>query len=999
MKRARFIFGALLAVLWMAPLRAQEPGTVRGRVTDDATQQPLAGASITIGSHRAQTDAEGRYVVTGVTAGADSIRARMLGYLPVTRAVNVLAGQTVLVDIAMTAQAIQLSAIVTVGYGQQRVGDITGAVDQLTPADFNTGRIISPEQLIESKVAGVQVIDNNDPGGGMSIRIRGQTSANSSSEPLYVVDGVPLGNGGGISAGRDPLNFLNPNDIATITVLKDASAAAIYGTNASNGVVLITTKSGAGHAPQIEYSGSMSSASVTKLPGVLNAQQFATAVDSFAPFNSNQLLNANTDWMKAVSRSAFGQDHNLVVSGSGASNNYRLSFGYMNQAGIILASSTERLSLGFNYEQRLLNDRLDIKTSLKGSRTFDKFSSGGILSMASQYGPTQPIYDSTSATGYYNWPTRSIQSAYNPVEIAALTVNQGTTYRSVGNMLASYNLPFLPALTANVNVSYDVTKVTNNFFAPSTLYSELVLADSGQVSQNNNLQLNTLLETYVTYAGPLNVVPGNIEVTGGYAYGQSHADFVSMRETHLSTNQLGINGFPPAEFTFPGEFVSDAKLISFFGRVNYNLNDRYILAASIRRDGSSRFAPTNAWGNFPALSAAWRISQEPFMQGFTKLSDLKLRASWATDGNQSFGDYLYATSFTPSNSQAEIQFGQQFVPTIRPSAVDPNIRWEETKSTNIGLDYGFLNQRISGSIDWYVKNTDNMIFDIPIAAGTNLSNHVVTNIGAMRNSGVEFSVNAQVFRGGPNKIGWTADFTASHNANKMLHITPWGGASLTEPTGSISGGVGSFIQILESNQPFNSFYVCRQVYDASTGKPIQGEFYKKGFYGNPDSTFTVNPGANCDSRGLVAYKSPQPTWIFGHTSYLTYGNFDLSLTLRAYTGNYVYNNVASSQGYYNQLTRGSPYNLSSSVLKTGFVQPQYLSDIYVEDGSFLRMDNITLGYNFKYQGRQMRVYGTIQNVFTITGYSGVDPTAGLSGIDNNIYPRSRTFTGGLTVRL
>jgi len=994
MRRVRFAIGAL-ALLWMAPLRAQEPvGTIRGTVTDDATKEPLAGVTLTFGGHRSVSQADGRYLITLAPAGTDSLRARMLGYAPLARSVTVMAGDTTVADVSMSAVAVGLSEIVVIGYGQERAGDATSSITQLSPMDFNpvTPAAISPQLLIEDKVAGVQIVDNNEPGGGLSIKIRGAASLTASSQPLYVVDGVPLGAGGGISAGRDPLNFLNSADIENVTVLKDASAAAIYGTNASNGVVIITTKRGRG-APQIEYSGSMSAQSVSRTPSMLNAAQFRTAVDSFAPANVAQLgpVGTNTNWFNLITRTGWGQEHNLVVSGTGQTNNYRLSVGWLKQNGIIDNSSNERLSIGFNYDQRLFHDQLTVKTNLKGSRSIDNFVNGDLLGQAAQMGPTQPVYDSTTATGYYNYTVGGIQSPYNPVEILALTTQLGYTYRSVGNVQLAYTVPYVDGLTANLNLGYDVTKVTNQNFASSLTHHEQIDGDSGYVNRSDNTQINTLLEAYLDYAAPLRLVPGNIDVTGGYSYAPSHSEYAYYGENNLTSNQYGINAFPAAKYTQQSLNVTDAKLISFFGRVNYNLNDRYIAAFSIRRDGSSRFAPSNAWANFPSVSGAWRISEEPFMKGISQLSDLKLRASWAVTGNQSFGDFLYSTIFTPGNNQAEVQFGNQFIPTVRPSAVDPNIKWEQTAATNFGVDFGFLNQRISGSIDYYFKTTKDVIFDVPIDPATNLSNHLVTNIGRVKNNGLEFSLSARILQGGGNHLGYTADFTASHNVNKIAQITPWGGTSAQIPTGSIAGGVGSFAQVWEANEPINSFLVCRQFYD-STGKPVQGKFY----YAGADSTFTT--AGTCDSRGLRAYHTPDPTWILGHTSYFTYGNFDFSFSLRAWIGNYVYNNVASNTGTYSQLKLGSPYNLSTSVLKTGFTSQQLLSDIYVEDGSFLRMDNISLGYNFKWQGRQLRLSLTVQNVFTITGYSGVDPTAGYNGIDNNIYPRSRTVTGGLTVK-
>ncbi|MGH7625496.1 MAG: SusC/RagA family TonB-linked outer membrane protein [Gemmatimonadaceae bacterium] len=986
MTHVRSALGPLLVLLWITPLSAQSPGgTVRGRVTDGTTQQPLAGVTITIGARGTLTENDGGYVVSGVPAGADTVRARMLGYAPATQAVTITDGGTTTANFALTQRAVSLSQVVVVGYGHQRAGDIAGAVKQVNSDEFNTGTVISPQMLIQSKVAGVQVVDNNEPGGGISIRIRGATSVNASSDPLYVVDGMPVssGSGTGISAGRDPLNFLNPEDIESITVLKDASAAAIYGANAANGVVLIKTKSGSG-GPHIQYSGSVSASSVTRLPQILNATEFRNAVQQYAPGSVSQLGDANTNWFDLVDRTGWGQEHNIVVSGAGQSNDYRFSVGYLNQDGIIRGTNTQRLSLGANYNQRLLKDKLEVHANLKGSRALDAFTPGGVLSNAVQMGPTQPVFDPTTTTGFYEWPGNLLTSADNPVAIMNLASQGGTTYRSVGNAQVQYHLPFVEGLSANANVGYDATNVSQETFTPSILHSETKSGEKGYDYRQDPSQLNTVLDTYLDYDAPLQVAPGQINVTAGYSYSKSHAEYPSYTATGLSTDLLKTNGFSTAQNVSNFLDVENSVLISFFGRLNYNLNDKYLIAASVRRDGSSRFGPANAWGVFPSVAVAWRLSQEPFLRDISALSDLKLRASWAKTGNQAFANYQQYSAFLVGNSQAQVQFGNQFVNTIRPSAVDPNIKWEATRSWNVGLDYGFLNQRFSGSIDWYRKNTSDLIFTVPVAAGTNFSNFLTTNIGSMKNDGVEFSLSARVLDAGKNRLGWTADVNASHNTNELTSINPFAGSAQQILTGLVAGGVGTFIQVLEPGQPINSFFVYQQQY--ANGKPTEGGYADL----NKDGITNV-----ADRR---AFHDPAPKWIFGQSSYFSYNKFDLSYTLRAYLGNYVYNNVASNLGSYQELQRGSPYNLSSSVLQTGFTSPQYLSDYYVEDAAFLRLDNVTVGYGFKYDNQPMRLSLTMQNAFTLTGYDGVDPTAGLNGLDNNIYPRARTVTLGLSVQ-
>jgi TonB-dependent starch-binding outer membrane protein SusC len=1014
MRLQRYGIGLLLAAVWIAPLRAQAPtGTIRGKVTDASSQLPIRGATVRVGTQIAQTRPEGGYLLTEVPAGADSVRVTMIGYSPLTQAVTVVSDSVAEVDFALTPQAVNLAEVVVVGYGEQRQGNITGAVTNLTAEEFNTGRVITPTELIQNKVPGVQVVENNEPGGRTSIRVRGPTSTNASNEPLYVVDGLPIGGVQGI--GRDPLNFLNPDDIATITVLRDAGAAAIYGTNAANGVVLITTKRGKqGQGPKFEYTGSVSASRVTKLPSMLTADQFAAAVAQHAPGSVGQLGNANTDWFGIIDRTGFGQEHNVAVSGAGSAMDYRLSLNFLDQKGIITFNKLRRLGLGANYNQRLANDRINLRFNVRGTREDDRFVPLGVLSNAATFGPTQPILDPSSPTGFYNWPGNTLTSADNPVEILNLAEEKATTYRSVGNVQGEYSLPWINGLRANLNLGYDVTRAERENFTPSVVHAQLKTGNGGVQSRFTPTQTNTVLETYLNYTTPKPIGPGTLDLTGGYSWSKSHTDSSYYQGDGLSTNELGNDGLAIASRVKNNLFLQESKLISFFGRANYNVNDKYILAGSVRRDGSSRFGTAHDYGTFPSVSVAWRLSQEPFLRGLKGLSDLKLRGSWAKTGNQSFGDYLAYSSYQLSDGLTRYQFGDSVFTTSRPSAVDRNIKWEETKAFNIGLDFGFANQRVSGAIDWYSKKTSDLLFTVPVAGFSNLSNFVTTNIGSMKNRGIEFSLSAKVLESSSrNGLNWNMDFTAAHNNNELTRITPITGQALRILVGGVSGGVGTTIEVLQPGVPVNSFYVFEHIRE--NGKPIYKDVNGDRIDGIPNGTINDqdlyvdrNGDGIINQDDLRPFHDPAPSWILGHSSYLAMGQWDLGFTLRAYIGNYAYNNVASANGDYRELTQGSPYNLHSSVLETQFATQQLQSDFYVEDASFLRMDNITLGYSFNLRGQSARVFGTVQNVFTITGYSGVDPaanvspsptTSSLNGIDNNIYPRSRTFSGGLSLRL
>jgi iron complex outermembrane receptor protein len=1009
MRRFHHLMCALLALSGTAPLYAQQPtGTVRGRITDQSTQQPISGANVAIAGRTGLSQADGRFSISGVPIGAATVTARMVGYAPASQSVTVAEGESVL-DLALAPQAINLSEVVVTGYGETRVGNLTGAVSKLDSAEFNTGRIVSAEQLIQNKIPGVQVIESNEPGGGVSIRVRGPTSVDASSEPLYVIDGVPVGiangAGAGLSAGRNALNFLNPNDIESMTVLRDASSAAIYGANAANGVIIITTKRG-GQGAQVNYKGSTSASEITRLPSMLDAAQFRTAVQTYAsPSQISQLANANTDWLDQISQTGFGQDHSVSIMGRGENTDWRLSGGYLDQEGVISGTSLKRLTLGLNLNQRVFDDRLEVRASVIGSREDDDFTPGGVLSNAAQMGPTQPIYDSAAATGYYDWPGNTLQSPDNPIAILGLARDEGRTYRAIGNVQAQYALPWVQGLKANVNVGFDLAEANRQTFFSSTLHGQTKSGTDGSDYRSNFSQSNSTFEMFGTYLAPIQAIPGTIDLTAGYSYSQSHGEFPSYLAQGLDTDILGGNGVTGARTVQNFQDIQENRLISFFGRLNYNLNDRYLFSASLRRDGSSRFGPEQQWGTFPALSAAWRISQESFMEGVGLFSDLKLRASYGKTGNQSFRNYVPYGIYQLSDAQTQMQFGNQFVTTVRPGAYNPFIQWEETQSYNIGLDFGFSDQRFTGAIDWYTKNTDGLIFTVPVCAGCGLSNFNTINVGAMKNNGLEMSLSAKLLRN-PSGLSWTGDFTASHNTNELTKIYASQGVTRVL-TGNIAGGVGTFIQVLQPGEAVNSFFVYQHRRDAN-GAPIYADnngLSNNRFTGTPDGTINeqdlyvdINGDSVINQSDRRPFHDPAPKWILGHSSYMTYGKFDMSFTLRAYLGNWVYNNVSSNLGTYSEVTRASPYNLHSSVLETGFTTPQYLSDFYVEDASFLRMDNISAGYSFNYKAQPIRLFATLQNAFTITGYSGVDPTAGIGGIDNNIYPRSRTFSGGLSIR-
>jgi len=989
----RKTFVSLLASLVASGTALAQSGTITGAVTTADGGRPVSGAQVSvIGTSRGGvTGEDGRYTIV-VDAGTYRLRVRRIGFSPDSASgVVVTAGGITTQDFQMKAQATVLGEVVSIGYGTTQARDLTGAVSTTTSDQFNKGRVVSPAELIRAKVPGVQVIDNNEPGGGIAIRVRGGTSTGNfgaPNEPLYVVDGVPLEVGGGASAGRNPMNFINPNDIETITILKDASSTAIYGSRGANGVVMITTKSGSS-GPQFSYTGTASTSRVTSSPDLVGAADFRAAVAQYAPYRSSMLGNANTDWLKAVEQDASGIEHNLGLAGRHDAMNYRLGAGYLDQSGVLRGTETQRASLTFNYSDRLF-DRLTVRTNLKGSRTKDQFTPGGVLGNAVAFPSTQPIVTDSGTYYEFRGPGGSAITGVpnNPLAILSQVQEVGTMLRSIGDVEGAYDVPFLSGLTATVRGSFDLDRADHEGFTPTTVYSQLRSSTPGNVYQYINEEQKTVLDAFAKYSHDLSQFRSSFDVTGGYSAERFYGSYPSYSASGLTTNLLGLYGVPVAVQSTPYFNINETRLVSGFARANWNLMDRYLFTGTIRGDRSSKFAPGYQYGTFPSAAFAWRISDEPFFKDKTPFSTLKFRAAWGKNGNQPNLNYRAYLNYTYGQVTAAPQLGQEFVPTIRPASIDQRLHWETNTSTNLGLDYGFVGDRITGTVDVYTKKTTNLLFVVPTAAGVALSNNILTNIGSMQDRGFEFAIDARLVDGSNGAFRWDANFNASTSRNKLLTIGRPGVTQIL--TGGISGGVGTNIQVLQEGQPINSFLVYHQIGDTA-GVPIYEDRNKDGIINSLD---------------LRPFHNPAPKWMLGHTSNFSWKGFDASTTLRAYLGNYVYNNVASNLGYYNILTLGNaPTNMSTSVLKTHFITPQYQSDYYVEDASFLRMDNLTLGYTFgpMMQGidafrfvEGARVFGTIQNVFTATKYSGVDPTAGENGIDNNLYPRSRTFVGGVS---
>ena len=1006
----RIVF--LSVCLAFAGMAQAQENTVTGKVTDSETGDRLPGVNVLIKgtSSGAVTDINGDFSI--VVLSSDILTISYVGY----ETAEIAVGSQSVINVALELDLQSLQEVVVVGYGEQRKEDVTGVVTAVNAENFNRGAIVSPDQLVAGKVAGVQITSNTgEPGGQTSIRIRGGTSINASNEPLYVIDGVAIDNSphnpGGFSTGRNPLNFLNPDDIETFTVLKDASAAAIYGSRGANGVIIITTKKGTkGNAGKLTYSGWVSVADAIDKVDVLNADEFRAIVNEVAPFRNDLLLNANTDWQAKILQQAIGQNHSLSFTGGADNLGYRFSVGYLKQEGIVKISETERLSFSAGFNQSLLNDDLIIDVNIKGSSTNDRFNDNGAIGGAISFAPTQPVFDvNNDFGGFWEWPL-SFGNALggNPVSLIEQIKDEGETFRSVGNVQVEYKMPFLEGLSAKVNLGYDVTREQRKKFVPFTLRSQAT--DSGEVRNENVIRVSKLLETYLTYKTDIESIKSSINFTAGYSYQDFRNEFPSFRTFTLNTNIFGFNNPAVGSQFEVFNNISENRLISFFGRLNYAFRDKYLLTLTLRRDGSSRFGPLNRWGTFPSAAFAWRIIDEPFVNAGRVLDDLKLRVGWGITGNQEIGDYKFLFTYRPGDQFTQYQFGNDFVTTSRPNGADQSLKWEETESFNVGLDYGLFEGRITGSLEYYYKKTEDLLFTVAVPAGTNLTNRILTNIGELENKGFEFSAN--VIALDKQDLRWEVGFNVAYNQNEITGLSGDEDPDFDGfETGGISGGVGNNIQRLNVGQPTNSFFVFQHLLDENGNPRVDGvDFNEDGQINLADIYADTNGDEEVNDLDKRFLEKPAPDWIFGLASQVYYKNFDLNFTVRANLSNYVYNNIASSAGFKNLVNGVVPGNMHRSVLETGFNDSQFFSDYYIEDASFLRMDNITLGYTIPGlpQKMNLRIYGTVQNLFTLTDYSGLDPEIGNAsnnnitpqiGIDNNIYPRARTFIIGASFGL
>jgi iron complex outermembrane receptor protein len=958
---------------------------VTGKITDAADGSPLAGVTVLEKgtANGTMSDANGEYSLTVQPTSA--LIVSYVGYL--SQEIPVNNRTSIDVVLALDVQAIQ--EVVVIGYGTVAKKDATGSVVAIGTRDFAKGNVSRPQDMIMGKIPGVQIVtDGGSPQAGATIRIRGGSSLSASNNPLIVIDGVPVSTSG-ISGMGNPLALVNSNDIESFTVLKDASATAIYGSRASNGVIIITTKKGLKGRPfHVSYDGSVSVGFKTGEVDVLSAEEFRSVVYSKYAVGSPAVLamgKANTDWQKEIYQPAVTLDHNLSFSGAYKFLPYRASIGYTDQTGILKTSELGRITAALNLSPSFMDDHITVNLSAKYMNMKNRFANQGAIGSALSMDPTQPVYDAASSLygGYFTWKQPNgdpiaIQAPYNPIALLELTNDKSLVNRVLGNLQVDYKLHFLPELKFTVNAGADYSWSDGKVIVPemAAWYWNSGKGRYNTYTQNKKMEL---LDAYANYKKDLPSFKSRIDFTAGYSWQHFYNEGTYLERNYSKTTTYQDN-----------EYKTESYLVSFFGRLNYVLMEKYLVTATVRKDGSSKFAEENRWGLFPSFALAWDIKQEGFMSNLALVNSLKLRLGYGITGQQDIGgDYPYLARYTFSQDNAQYQFGNGFITTLRPEGYDRNLKWEETTTYNVGIDFGLLKDRITGTAEYYYRPTKDLINTIDVPAGTNLTNRITTNVGNLVNKGVELSFNFKPFV--KPTYEWSIGVNATMNVNEITKLTALDDPSfIGVETGGIAGGVGNNVQINTVGYPVNSFYLAEQVYDAA-GNPIDNLFVDR----NGDGTVT-SQGQSDKYR----VEKPAPDLLMGFNSMFRYKNFDFNFNGRISIGNYVYNNVQSGTAYADIYTSvGALNNRNSVLLKTKFANPQYWSDYFLENGSFMRLDNMTLGYNFDQfaQGTgRLRVYVNAQNLFVITRYSGLDPEI-FGGIDGSVYPRPRTFMFGVNL--
>lgn len=954
--------------------------TIKGEVTDAQNGEALIGATVMVEGEKGGTvtDFDGNFSLQ-VSSSAKKIKVSYIGYIDKILSIS----DNMKVKLESDSKA--LADVVVIGYGTARKSDLTGSVATVKSKDFNKGLVSSPEQLINGKVSGVQIMSNSgSASAGSTIRVRGGASLNASNDPLIVLDGVPLEQGGISGNSSNFLSMINPSDIESMTVLKDASSTAIYGSRASNGVIIIITKKGQQGAVKVNFNTTNSLQTRAQMVDMLSRDEFVNVINQFGTDNQKSLLGtANTDWNDEVYRTAFGTDNNLSVSGSiDKWLPFRVSVGYYNQSGLVRKDNVERWTGNVVLTPSFFQDHLKLTINAKGTLNNNSFNNGGAVWAAATFNPTIPVYSGNDKYGGYNEaldadgvPVNA--GVRNPRGLVDLYDSKSKVSRFIGSMDVDYKVHFLPDLKLHATVGADYAKGDGTVYVPAYAaqsYNKDESLGGSDYKYGPQKNENRLLTLYANYAKYFEDIKSNVDLTAGYDYQY----WKSTTPLYYTKSAAGTN--------LSTVKASDYRhvMLSYYGRINYSFDGKYLLTATVRRDASSRFSKDTRWGTFPSVALGWTLTEEPWLKNQKVLSNLKLRASYGVTGQQEgIGNYNYLPVYTYSVTGAEAFINGQYINTYRPEAYVSDLKWETTTSWNFGLDFGFLNGRIGGAIDFYTRKTKDLLASVPTAAGTNFSKTILTNVGNVDSKGIEISLNATPIQTKDWEWNLSYNFTWQNMKVKNLSLTKGGSQTNVKVGPSIDAY--QFQVLSEGYEPY-MFYVYHQLYDSKTGKPIEGAYAD------------LNNDGEINESDLYRYHSPAPKYIMGLSTSLRYKQLTLGMSFRANIDNYVYNGMGMSTGAFETVSYNNSQlnNLNTSFLKTGFKTRQYLSDYYVENASFLKLDNLSLSYNVGKINKwaSLTVSAMVQNVFTITGYSGTDPEVP-NGMDNSFYPRPRTYSVSL----
>ena len=954
--------------------------TIKGEVTDAQNGEALIGATVMVEGEKGGTvtDFDGNFSLQ-VSSSAKKIKVSYIGYIDKVLSIS----DNMKVKLESDSKA--LADVVVIGYGTARKSDLTGSVATVKSKDFNKGLVSSPEQLINGKVSGVQIMSNSgSASAGSTIRVRGGASLNASNDPLIVLDGVPLEQGGISGNSSNFLSMINPSDIESMTVLKDASSTAIYGSRASNGVIIITTKKGQQGAVKVNFNTTNSMQTRAQMVDMLSRDEFVNVINQYGTDNQKSLLGtANTDWNDEVYRTAFGTDNNLSVSGSiDKWLPFRVSVGYYNQSGLVRKDNVERWTGNVVLTPSFFQDHLKLTINAKGTLNNNSFNNGGAVWAAATFNPTIPVYSGNDKYGGYNealdadgYPVNA--GVRNPRGLVDLYDSKSKVSRFIGSMDVDYKVHFLPDLKLHATVGADYAKGDGTIHVPvyaAQSYNKDESLGGSDYKYGPQKNENRLLTLYANYAKYFEDIKSNVDLTAGYDYQY----WKSTTPLYYTKSAAGTN--------LSTVKASDYRhvMLSYYGRINYSFDGKYLLTATVRRDASSRFSKDTRWGTFPSVALGWTLTEEPWLKNQKVLSNLKLRASYGVTGQQEgIGNYNYLPVYTYSVTGAEAFINGQYINTYRPEAYVSDLKWETTTSWNFGLDFGFLDGRIGGAIDFYTRKTKDLLASVPTAAGTNFSKTILTNVGNVDSKGIEISLNATPIQTKDWEWNLSYNFTWQNMKVKNLSLTKGGSQTNVKVGPSIDAY--QFQVLSEGYEPY-MFYVYHQLYDSKTGKPIEGAYAD------------LNNDGEINESDLYRYHSPAPKYIMGLSTSLRYKQLTLGMSFRANIDNYVYNGMGMSTGAFETVSYNNSQlnNLNTSFLKTGFKTRQYLSDYYVENASFLKLDNLSLSYNVGKINKwaSLTVSAMVQNVFTITGYSGTDPEVP-NGMDNSFYPRPRTYSVSL----